>query len=39
MTFWTARPVEKDQSVPVLSLTRTNPDGVNAFLEQLKSLQ
>jgi len=31
--------VEKNQSVPVLSLTRTNPDGVNAFLAQLKTLQ
>ncbi len=31
--------VEKDQSVPVLSLSRNNPDGVNAFLEQLKTLQ
>ncbi len=33
------KPVEKSQSVPVLSLSRTNPDGVNAFLEQLKTLQ
>ncbi|MGV8984771.1 MAG: substrate-binding domain-containing protein [Cypionkella sp.] len=33
------KPVEKDQSVPVLSLTRTNPDGVKAFLEQLKTLK
>jgi ABC-type sugar transport system substrate-binding protein len=31
--------VEKNQSVPVLSLSRNNPDGVNAFLEQLKTLQ
>ncbi|HLQ17938.1 MAG TPA: substrate-binding domain-containing protein [Tabrizicola sp.] len=30
--------VEANQSVPVLPLTRTNPDGVNAFLEQLKAL-
>ena len=30
--------VEKNQSVPVLPLTRTNPDGVKAFLEQLKAL-
>ncbi len=30
--------VEKDQSVPVLSLSRTNPDGVQAFLDQLKTL-
>ncbi|MEO6300320.1 MAG: substrate-binding domain-containing protein [Paracoccaceae bacterium] len=33
------KPVEKNQSVPVLSLTRTNPDGVKAFLDQLKTLQ
>ncbi len=32
------KPVEKDQSVPVLSLSRTDPDGVKAFLEQLKAL-
>ncbi len=32
------KPVEKNQSVPVLGLTRGNPDGVNAFLEQLKTL-
>lgn len=31
--------VEKNQSVPVLSLTRTNPGGVKAFLDQLKTLQ
>ncbi len=31
--------VEKNQSVPVLSLSRNNPDGVNTFLEQLKTLQ
>lgn len=31
--------VEAKQSVPVLALTRANPDGVNAFLEQLKTLQ
>ena len=31
--------VEKNQSVPVLSLSRNNPDGVNAFLDQLKTLQ
>lgn len=33
------KPVEKNQSVPVLSLSRNNPDGVNAFLDQLKTLQ
>ena len=33
------KPVEKDQSVPVLSLSRGDPEGVNAFLEQLKTLQ
>ena len=33
------KPVEKKQSVPVLSLSRGNPDGVNAFLAQLKTLQ
>ena len=32
------KPIEKNQSVPVLSLSRTNPDGVKAFLEQLKAL-
>jgi sugar transport system substrate-binding protein len=32
------KPLEKNQSVPVLSLSRTNPDGVQAFLEQLKTL-
>jgi len=32
------KPLEKNQSVPVLSLSRTNPDGVQAFLEQLKAL-
>lgn len=31
--------VEKNVVVPVLSLTRTNPDGVKTFLEQLKTLQ
>jgi simple sugar transport system substrate-binding protein len=31
--------VEANQSVPVLPLTRANPDGVKAFLEQLKALQ
>jgi len=31
--------VEKNQSVPVLSLSRNDPDGVNAFLAQLKTLQ
>lgn len=31
--------VEKNQSVPVLSLSRNNPDGVKTFLEQLKTLQ
>jgi sugar transport system substrate-binding protein len=30
--------VEAKQSVPVLPLTRGNPDGVKAFLEQLKTL-
>jgi ABC-type sugar transport system substrate-binding protein len=30
--------VEANQSVPVLPLTRDNPDGVKAFLEQLKTL-
>ena len=30
--------VEANQSVPVLPLTRGNPDGVKAFLEQLKTL-
>ncbi len=33
------KPVEKKQSVPVLSLTRTNPNGVKTFLDQLKTLQ
>jgi ABC-type sugar transport system substrate-binding protein len=33
------KPVEKNQSVPVLSLSRTDPDGVKAFLTQLKTLQ
>jgi len=31
--------VEKDQAVPVLSLTRGNPEGVNTFLADLKALQ
>jgi len=31
------KPVEKNQSVPVLSLSRNDPDGVKAFLAQLKS--
>ena len=31
------KPVEKKQSVPVLSLSRNDPDGVKAFLAQLKS--
>ena len=31
--------VEKNQSVPVLSLSRNNPEGVQAFLEDLKKLQ
>lgn len=32
------KPVEAKQSVPVLSLSRNNPDGVKAFLEDLKKL-
>lgn len=31
------KPVEKKQSVPVLSLSRNDPDGVKAFLAQLKT--
>lgn len=31
--------VVKDQAVPVLSLARGNPDGVNAFLSDLKAMQ
>lgn len=33
------KPYEKSVNVPVLSLSRNNPDGVNAFLTQLKTLQ
>lgn len=33
------KPVEQNQSVPVLPLSRNNPDGVKAFLEDLKKLQ
>ncbi len=33
------KPVEKAVIVPVIGLSRTAPEGVTAFLEQLKSLQ
>ncbi len=33
------KPFEKDVSVPVLSLSRKDPAGLNAFLEQLKTLK
>ena len=33
------KPVAKKQSVPVLSLTRGNPDGVKTFLAQLKTFK
>lgn len=33
------KPFEKNINVPVLSLTRNNPEGVKTFLEQLKKLK
>lgn len=33
------KPVQKKQNVPVLGLTRGNPDGIKAFLAQLKTLK